>query len=275
MTESPDLETLCKHCVEIAREAGRNILQIYNTDFDVEHKDDKSPLTQADMASHNTIVDALSTLTPDIPVLSEESAALPFDDRSQWSIYWLVDPLDGTREFVKRNGEFTVNIALIEHHKSVLGVIHVPVMDIDYFAYSGGGAFKSEHGGSPQAIHVKPLQNDKLVVAGSRSHGSEAMQQYMTRLTANYNQIDMLSMGSSLKFCLVAEGKADLYPRLGLTSEWDTAAAQCIVEQAGGHVTKTDMSELRYNTKDSLLNPFFFVFGDNRQDWSSYMDTAE
>ena len=272
MTESLDLEMLCNRCVEIAREAGGKILQIYNTDFDIEHKDDRSPLTNADMASHDTIIDALSKLTPDIPVLSEESAKLPFDQRSQWTVYWLVDPLDGTREFIKRNGEFTVNIALIERHKSVLGVIHVPVLDIDYFAYSGGGAFKSEHGASPQAIKVNRLQTNKLTVAGSRSHGSEEMQQYMNRLTASYNQIDMLSMGSSLKFCLVAEGKADLYPRLGLTSEWDTAAAQCIVEQAGGYVTKTDMSELQYNTKDSLLNPFFFVFGDNQQDWSRFLE---
>jgi 3'(2'), 5'-bisphosphate nucleotidase len=272
MTDSPNLETLCQSCVEIAREAGSKILQIYNTEFDVEHKDDKSPLTNADMASHHTIIDALSRLTPDIPVLSEESAKLPFDERSQWNIYWLVDPLDGTREFIKRNGEFTVNIALIDNHKSVLGVIHVPVLDIDYFAYKGGGAFKSEHGGSPQPISVKKLGEDKLTVAGSRSHGSEAMQQYMARLSASYDEVEMLSMGSSLKFCLVAEGKADLYPRLGLTSEWDTAAAQCIVEQSGGHVTQTDMSELQYNTKDSLLNPFFFVFGDDRKDWSSYLD---
>lgn len=272
MTESPNLEFLCQQCVEIARKAGSEILQIYNTEFDIEHKDDKSPLTNADMASHHTIIDALSSLTPDIPVLSEESSKLPFDVRGQWQRYWLVDPLDGTREFIKRNGEFTVNIALIENNKSVLGVIHVPVLDIDYFAYSGGGAFKSEHGDAPQAITVKPLQADTLTVAGSRSHGSEAMQKYMEKLAASYSAIDMLSMGSSLKFCLVAEGKADLYPRLGPTSEWDTAAAQCIVEQAGGYVTKTDMSALEYNTKESLLNPFFFVFGDKQKDWSSYLD---
>lgn len=272
MTDTPNLETLCRQCVEIARDAGRKILQIYDTEFDIEHKDDKSPLTNADMASHHTIVDALTELTPEIPVLSEESAKLPFDERSQWHRYWLVDPLDGTREFIKRNGEFTVNIALIENHKSILGVIHVPVMDVDYFAFAGGGAFKSEHGGEAHAIAVKPLEVDKLTVAGSRSHGSEAMQSYMANLSASYKQIDMLSMGSSLKFCLVAEGKADIYPRLGLTSEWDTAAAQCIVEQAGGFVTKTDMNELEYNTKDSLLNPFFFVFGDKRKDWSSYLD---
>ncbi len=272
MADSPDLKSLCNSCVAIAREAGSKILEIYNSDFDIEHKEDKSPLTNADMASHNTIVKALSTLTPDIPVLSEESARLPFEQRKQWSVYWLVDPLDGTREFIKRNGEFTVNIALIENHKSILGVIHVPVLDIDYFAYAGAGAFKSVSGGKAETITVKNPDNTRLTVAGSRSHGSEEMQKYMKNIAASYSEVDMLSMGSSLKFCLVAEGKADLYPRLGLTSEWDTAAAQCIVEQAGGYVTKTDMSALEYNTKDSLLNPFFFVFGDASKDWSSYLD---
>ena len=272
MTDSLDLKSLCDSCVEIAREAGRKILEVYDTEFDIEHKDDKSPLTNADMASHHTIVEALSALTPEIPILSEESAKLPFEERSRWGIYWLVDPLDGTREFIKRNGEFTVNIALINNHKSVLGVIHVPVLDIDYFAHEGGGAFKSEQGGEPLPISVKTPEDNRLVVAGSRSHGSEEMQKYMANLAASYADVDMLSMGSSLKFCLVAEGKADLYPRLGLTSEWDTAAAQCIVEQAGGYVTKTDMSALEYNTKDSLLNPFFFVFGDKQKDWSSFLN---
>ncbi|MGD2054873.1 MAG: 3'(2'),5'-bisphosphate nucleotidase CysQ, partial [Gammaproteobacteria bacterium] len=236
MTDSLDLKSLCDSCVEIAREAGRKILDIYNTEFDIEHKDDKSPLTNADMASHHTIVRALTALTPDIPILSEESAKLPFEQRKQWAVYWLVDPLDGTREFIKRNGEFTVNIALIDNHKSVLGVIHVPVLGIDYFAWEGGGAFKTEHGTAAVPISVKAVEGNKLVVAGSRSHGSEEMQKYMEKLADRYSDIDMMSMGSSLKFCLVAEGKADLYPRLGLTSEWDTAAAQCIVEQAGGHV---------------------------------------
>ncbi len=272
MTDSLDLKSLCDSCVEIARDAGRKILAIYNTEFDIEHKDDKSPLTNADMASHHTIVHALTALTPDIPVLSEESAKLPYEQRKQWTTYWLVDPLDGTREFIKRNGEFTVNIALISNHKSILGVIHVPVLDIDYFAWQGGGAFKAEHGGKAANISVKSLDDNKLVVAGSRSHGSEEMQNYLEKLSASYSEIDTMSMGSSLKFCLVAEGKADLYPRLGLTSEWDTAAAQCIVEEAGGHVTKTDMSTLEYNTKDSLLNPFFFVFGDSTSDWSRFLD---
>ncbi|MGD2161137.1 MAG: 3'(2'),5'-bisphosphate nucleotidase CysQ, partial [Gammaproteobacteria bacterium] len=225
MTDSLDLKSLCDSCVEIAREAGRKILDIYNTEFDIEHKDDKSPLTNADMASHHTIVRALTALTPDIPILSEESAKLPFEQRKQWAVYWLVDPLDGTREFIKRNGEFTVNIALIDNHKSVLGVIHVPVLGIDYFAWEGGGAFKAEHRATAVPISVKAVEDNKLVVAGSRSHGSEEMQKYMEKLADRYSDIDMMSMGSSLKFCLVAEGKADLYPRLGLTSEWDTAAA--------------------------------------------------
>ena len=271
MPESLDLESLCASCVNIAREAGKKILEVYEQDFEIEQKDDKSPLTDADMASHHTIIESLTALTPDIPVLSEESATLPFEQRQQWHTYWLVDPLDGTREFIKRNGEFTVNIALINDHKCILGVIHVPVLDLDYFAYSGGGAFKCEQGGDAQPISVKKLDQNRITVAGSRSHGSEEMQKYMANISDNYNEVEMLSMGSSLKFCLVAEGKADLYPRLGLTSEWDTAAAQCIVEQAGGYVTKTDMSTLEYNTKDSLLNPFFFVFGDNSKDWSSFL----
>jgi 3'(2'), 5'-bisphosphate nucleotidase len=271
MTESLDLGLLCESCVEIARRAGGKILEIYETEFDVEHKDDKTPLTNADMASHHTIVERLSELTPDIPILSEESAKLPFEVRSQWDVYWLVDPLDGTREFIKRNGEFTVNIALISGHRSILGVIHVPVLDIDYFAYEGGGAFKSEHGGEARRISVRDPEENRIVVAGSRSHGSEEMQKYMANIAASYDEVSMLSMGSSLKFCLVAEGQADLYPRLGLTSEWDTAAAQCIVEQAGGQVTRTDMTVLEYNTKDSLLNPFFFVFGNDEKDWSSFL----
>jgi 3'(2'), 5'-bisphosphate nucleotidase len=271
MSHTLDLEKLCLECVSIARDAGKAILSIYNAGFTVEEKDDKSPLTEADLASHHLIIKRLSKLTPEIPILSEESASLPFAERASWETYWLVDPLDGTREFIKRNGEFTVNIALIHQHKSIIGVINVPVLDVDYFAWENGGSYKSEQGGEAKRISVKKLdasENAPLTVAGSRSHGSEMMQQYIEKL----GDVETLSMGSSLKFCLVAEGRADLYPRLGLTSEWDTAAAHCIVEQAGGYITKTDMTPLQYNTKDSLLNPFFFVFGDNSCDWSQYLD---
>ena len=276
MSHTPDLDTnnlqrLCLECVNIARDAGAAILDIYDSGFNVEEKEDKSPLTDADLASHNLILQRLTELTPDIPILSEESAKLPFAERSGWETYWLVDPLDGTREFVKRNGEFTVNIALIHKHQSIIGVINVPVLDVDYYAWENGGCYKTENKGEAKKISVKKLDesaNAKLTVAGSRSHGSEMMQQYMAKL----GDTETLSMGSSLKFCLVAEGRADLYPRLGLTSEWDTAAAHCIVIQAGGFITKTDMSALEYNTKDSLLNPFFFVFGDDSRDWSQYLD---
>jgi 3'(2'), 5'-bisphosphate nucleotidase len=268
MTHTLNLEKLCLECVDIARDAGEAILTIYDAGFNIEEKEDKSPLTDADMASHHLIVDRLSELTPDIPILSEESAKLPFEERASWETYWLVDPLDGTREFVKRNGEFTVNIALIHQHQSIIGVINVPVLDVDYYAWEDGGCYKAEHRGEARKIAVKKLDGSKLSVAGSRSHGSDMMQKYMAKL----GDVETLSMGSSLKFCLVAEGRADLYPRLGLTSEWDTAAAHCIVVQAGGYITRTDMSPLEYNTKDSLLNPFFFVFGDDSCDWSQYLD---
>jgi 3'(2'), 5'-bisphosphate nucleotidase len=269
--DTNNLQRLCLECVDIARDAGKAILEIYNAGFNIEEKDDKSPLTEADLASHKLILQRLKELTPEIPVLSEESAKLPFEERSNWETYWLVDPLDGTREFIKRNGEFTVNIALIHHHKSIIGVINVPVLGIDYYAWEGGGAYKVDDNKVARRISVKKLDpsgHSRLTVAGSRSHGSEMMNQYMEKL----GDVETISMGSSLKFCLVAEGQADLYPRLGLTSEWDTAAAHCIVVQAGGYITKTDMSPLEYNTKDSLLNPFFFVFGDNSRDWSQYLD---
>jgi 3'(2'), 5'-bisphosphate nucleotidase len=268
MSHALDLEKLCHECLAIARDAGDKILSIYNTDYDIKQKEDKSPLTDADLASHHLILARLTELTPDIPILSEESTIPSFEERASWQTYWLVDPLDGTREFIKRNGEFTVNIALIHQHRSILGVINVPVLNEDYYAWENGGCFKSEKRGKATKIAVKKLDNSPLVIAGSRSHGSPTMQQYLARL----GHVEKLSMGSSLKFCLVADGRADLYPRLGPTSEWDTAAAHCIVEQAGGYLTKTDMSPLKYNTKDSLLNPFFFVFGDNSRNWSQYLD---
>ena len=268
MSHTLNLKKLCHECVSIAREASDAILTIYDSGFNISEKEDKSPLTDADLASHNIILARLTELTPDIPILSEESNKPPFEDRASWETYWLVDPLDGTREFIKRNGEFTVNIALIHQHQSILGVINVPVLDVDYYAWQNGGSFKSEHKNAAKKITVKKLNELPFTVAGSRSHGSKMMQNYMAKL----GNTETLRMGSSLKFCLVAEGRADLYPRLGPTSEWDTAAAHCIVIEAGGYLTKTDMSPLEYNTKDSLLNPFFFVFGDNSRDWSQYLD---
>ena len=266
-TLDQDISAWLEAVVELAQLAGEKILEVYNSDeFSVQEKDDKSPLTAADLASHHAIVDGLTALTPDIPVLSEESASLPFAERSSWKTYWLVDPLDGTREFIKRNGEFTVNIALIVDGVAVLSVVYVPVTGVSYLACKGQGAFKQE-AGQRRAIHVRKLGEGPLMVVGSRSHRGDSLIQFLDKL----GEHEMVGMGSSLKLCLVAEGVADIYPRLGLTSEWDTAAAQCVVEQAGGFVTGTDMQPLRYNTKDSLLNPFFLVFGDDSRDWSEYL----
>ena len=259
--------TLLEDVKRIAIEAGERILEVYESDFAIEHKDDKSPLTAADLAAHKAIVAGLGALTPEIPVLSEESASIPFSERSRWTRYWLVDPLDGTKEFIKRNGEFTVNIALIDNGRVDLGVVYVPVTRLSYFACAGGGAFKQAAGQAATPIHVTASAGLPVRVVGSRSHSGESLLRYLDKLGAH----EMVSMGSSLKFCLVAEGKADVYPRLGLTSEWDTAAAQCVVEAAGGRVTGLDMQPLRYNTKDSLLNPHFFVFGDVARDWSKYL----
>jgi 3'(2'), 5'-bisphosphate nucleotidase len=270
-TENARVESteLLQDVVTLAHAAGEQILEVYNRDdHGVESKHDDSPLTAADMASHHEIVAGLERLTPAIPILSEESASLPYAERSSWQRYWLVDPLDGTREFIKRNGEFTVNIALIEGHVAVLGVVYVPVTGVCYSACRGHGAFKQVANGTPTPIRVRSLGDGPVMVVGSRSHRGDSLNGFLEKL----GEYDMVGMGSSLKLCLVAEGAADVYPRLGPTSEWDTAAAQCVVEQAGGFVTSMDMQPLRYNTKDSLLNPFFLVFGDDSRDWSQYLE---
>jgi len=269
MNNDPTLVELIQAVNQIAKTAGEKIMNVYmSDDFAVEQKTDDSPLTRADTAAHNAIVQALQALTPSIPVLSEESSTYPFNERQQWSRYWLVDPLDGTREFIKRNGEFTVNIALIDQHRPVLGSVYVPVTEINYYAVDGVGAFKCLADAEPQSIQVRVSPTDNLKIAGSRSHASENLQKFLATLDFNY---ELVSIGSSLKICLVAEGEADIYPRFGPTSEWDTAAAQCVVEQAGGQLTDIHMQPLRYNTKESLLNPYFLVFGDATRDWSKYL----
>lgn len=260
-------QALLQSVCSLAAEAAQQILKVYDTDFAVEHKDDRSPLTEADMAAHQTIVRGLKKLTPDIPILSEESTEIAYSTRRQWRQYWLVDPLDGTREFVKRNGEFTVNIALITDHETVLGVVYVPVTRHCYFAARGHGAFKSTPGQDTVAIHTRPTRPDSLAIAGSRSHASPRFQHFLEQL----DSAEIVTVGSSLKSCLIAEGRVDLYPRFGPTSEWDTAAAQCVVEEAGGMVTDLKLEPLRYNTKDSLINPSFLVIGDPSYDWAPYL----
>jgi len=271
MSNNFDLKELVDAVNQIAQIAATRIMEVYRTDFDVEEKSDKSPLTLADMAAHETIVAGLQKITPNLPVLSEESAKIPYDERVKWQRYWLVDPLDGTREFVKRNDEFTVNIALIDEHKPILGVVYVPATDVKYFAIQGGGAFKCLPEQSPKSISVQPCPENHLTIAGSRSHAGEHLQKFIDSFDI---ETKLVSIGSSLKICLVAEGKADIYPRFGPTSEWDTAAAQCVVEQAGGILTDTQLQPLRYNTKESLLNPYFLVIGDTNKDWLHHCQQA-
>lgn len=261
-----NLKKLLDETVKLSKLAGDEILKIYDTNFEIKTKDDQSPLTAADMASHNCLVEGLQKLTPEIPILSEESSHLPYSERQQWQTYWLLDPLDGTKEFIKRNGEFTVNVALIQGNCPVLGVVYVPVSGNCYYAAQGNGAWKQAKNQQPQPISVKKTATRPFTVVGSRSHKTEELARYLDRLGPH----ELVSMGSSLKFCLVAEGKADLYPRIGLTSEWDTAASQCIVEQAGGKVTDLHGGVLTYNTKEEYLNPYFLVFGDTSHDWTLY-----
>ncbi|MFT5501317.1 MAG: 3'(2'), 5'-bisphosphate nucleotidase [Woeseiaceae bacterium] len=265
------LDKLVEPIVALAREAGNAILEIYATDFDVETKSDQSPLTKADMASNKVIENGLRELTPDIPVISEESGLPDFDVRGQWSRYWLIDPLDGTKEFVNRNGEFTVNIALIDNKRPVLGVVHVPVQNKTYTGCDGAGATIRSGDSAPATIQVATTSASAVRVVGSRSHRGASLDAFLDRL----GDFEMLPMGSSLKFCVVAEGGADIYPRLGLTSEWDTAAAQAVVEQAGGAVLELHGGPLLYNNKADILNPHFLVRGPADKDWLAMIDESE
>lgn len=256
----------------IAADAGQRIIEVYQQPFDVEHKGDGSPLTAADRAAHQTIVAGLAALTPDVPVLSEESATIDYRERSGWSRFWLVDPLDGTREFVKRNGEFTVNIALIDDGRPLLGVVQVPVTGVLYLGARGAGAWKDE-GGTRRPIHARHYRGGRATVIASRSHRGAEVDRYLARLEAREGAYDTASLGSSLKLCMVAEGAADIYPRLGPTSEWDTAAAQCVVEAAGGRVVDLAGAPLRYNKPD-ILNPWFLAAGAGDYDWRAFLDHA-
>ncbi|MFQ2110679.1 3'(2'),5'-bisphosphate nucleotidase CysQ [Aeromonas rivipollensis] len=236
----------------IARAAGDTIMAIYHQPFAVEYKQDESPLTAADQGAHEVIVQALARLTPDIPVLSEESDAETMQARCGWSRYWLVDPLDGTKEFVSRNGEFTVNIALIEESRPVWGLVYAPVLDKLWYGGKEVGAWRVADG-THEAIQTRPHEAGQVWrVVGSRNHLSQETLDYL----APFGEIELVSMGSSLKFCIIAEGGAELYPRLAPTCEWDTAAAQAVLEGAGGSVTQLDGTALAYNKPD-ILNPWF------------------
>ncbi|MCB1648995.1 MAG: 3'(2'),5'-bisphosphate nucleotidase CysQ [Pseudomonadales bacterium] len=270
MRENTDLMQAIE---EIAVEAGQEIMAVYRQSGDIEvtRKADDSPVTAADTRANAFICRALATLTPQVPVVSEEAALLPYSQRRLWREYWLVDPLDGTREFVSRNGEFTVNIALVRDAVPVLGVIHAPVSETSWAGVVGLGAWKQEGDGGFVPIRTRTLEGDlsreQLIVMASRRHGAGPLRAVLDGLAPRFGRMSLMNLGSSLKFCAIAEGRADLYVRFGPTCEWDTAAAQAILGAAGGQVMDRDYRVLAYNGKESIINPSFLAVGDVRLDW--------
>lgn len=260
-------QALVDGLVGIVENAGRAILEIYASDFDVEHKADTSPLTQADLGAHRVIEAGLTELTPGVPVLSEESTLPDFATRATWQDYWLVDPLDGTKEFVSKNGQFTVNIALISNHEPVLGIVGVPVEHSIYVGdVKAGQAWKRDGEGGQKALHGRSVSQEIVIVA-SRSHGSDRLEAYLDSVGELFESAQRQPIGSSLKLCILAEGGADIYPRLGPTSEWDIGAAHAVLLAAGGSLWAADGSEIGYNRKKSFLNPEFIAVADARFDW--------
>jgi 3'(2'), 5'-bisphosphate nucleotidase len=248
-------QSLLDQVLEIADIASRKVMEIYQTDFEVQTKDDNSPITAADLASHHVIVDGLKALTPDIPILSEESANAPWSERQGWTRFWLVDPIDGTKDFTNRTGEFTVNIALIENGEPVMGVVTAPALNEAYWGIKGEGAWKREADGSTRKLEVVNPPAAVRAVA-SKNHMNEETRTFIEQLGDH----ELVQAGSSLKFCRIAEGQADIYPRLGPTCEWDTGAAHAVLVAAGGKVTQLDGTPLAYG-KENVLNPYFVASG--------------
>lgn len=247
--------------LNIAIDAGKEILKIYNDDITVKSKEDSSPLTKADINSNKIIINRLQNLEPNFPILSEESL-IDWNERKEWQKYWLIDPLDGTKEFINRNGEFTVNICLIEKNNPIFGVIYAPAKSLLYYAIKNNGAFKINTHSNIETINkfisIKTYKkiNNTIKVIGSRSHSNNEFEKW---LKTNLNTYELVKIGSSLKFCLLAEGGADIYPRLGPTSEWDIAAGHIILEEAGGSICNIDNNKILYNTKENVINPFFIA----------------
>jgi 3'(2'), 5'-bisphosphate nucleotidase len=257
-----DPRKLLPEVVSLAHEAGRLILEVYQSSYSVQLKDDRTPLTEADLRSERLLLAGLARIARDIPVLSEETGRVPWEERRGWSRLWVVDPLDGTREFIGRNGEFTVNVALVQDGRVLLGVVHAPALGRSYYACAGTGAFRSDGDDPGRPIRVaKP--NGPVRVVGSRSHRGDSLDAFLARLGPHR----FVEVGSSLKLCLVAEGEADVYPRLGTTCEWDTAAGQCVLEQAGGQVLTLAGQPLLYNAREQVENPHFVGFADPGTDW--------
>ena len=253
--------------IAIAQDAAASIMDVYARPFDVEIKSDSSPVTAADLAANQVILRGLGQLTPDLPILSEESAQVPWEVRRHWGAYWLVDPLDGTREFVKRNDEFSVNIALIYQGAPAFGVVLAPVSGVAWHAMRGELAYRRD-GMHDSVLRTRTPALPPLQVAASRSHRSPQTQALLERI----GEIEVVAQGSSLKFCRLAEGTLDVYPRLGPTAEWDTAAGQCVLHAAGGAVLSAATGKpFRYNRRETLLNGDFIALGDTRLPWRSWL----
>tara|TARA_R110001592_G_scaffold62142_4_gene189920 strand:+ start:29217 stop:30062 length:846 start_codon:yes stop_codon:yes gene_type:complete len=277
-----ELECLIPSLKTIAQSAGKAILEVYHATgkIEVETKSDDSPVTKADHAAHIIIEEGLKNLDIQYPILSEEGGLPDYDTRKKWHRYWLVDPLDGTKEFINKNGEFTVNIALIEGSKAILGLVYVPVTGVLYYGLDHkedniSFAIK-ETSDSKKELSVSKVNFDtNLVVVGSRRHGAEALDALLTTIEPQFASLELVSMGSSLKICAIAEGSAHWYPRLALTSEWDTAAAHAVLNGAGGSILNEELDTLNYNQKESLLNPYFHAIGDQEFDWKSLIKNSK
>ena len=259
--------------VEIAKAAGVAIMEVYEREYEIIEKADGSPVTTADHRAHDIIVAQLRVLTPEILIVSEESKDIDDSERLKADRVWMVDPLDGTKEFIRRNGEFTVNIGLADQGRPILGVVYCPSSGVSYFAARGQGAWRQSGSAAPEPIQVSAYDPEQPRMVASRSHAGEAVTAFRHALAAKSGSDPaIVSMGSALKVCVVAEGNADVYPRLAPTSEWDTAAAHALVTAAGGRIVDADtLEELSYNAKESILNPFFHVLGDLSLDWQALL----
>ena len=270
------LAEILPQVAQIAEKAGAAILEVYETaDVGQSLKADASPVTHADLAADRLIVAALAELMPGMPIISEESPQSTWAVRRGWTEHWLVDPLDGTKEFLARNGEFTVNIALVQQHVARLGVVHLPVAGTTYRGLVGSGAWRSKSGDAQQRIQAESTCCARPRVLASRSHRNAALEALLATLRKDLGDYELLTAGSSLKFCRLAEGEADLYPRLGPTSEWDTAAGQAVLEAAGGYVVTLAGEPLRYNSGDSFLNPHFLAYADASRGWLSLVNNDD
>lgn len=262
------LRRLLPRIQQLARQAGDVILDVYRDEFTVDAKADQSPVTPADRRANRVLREGLARLDPGLPIVSEETAPPAFSERRDWHRYWLVDPLDGTRQFVARSDQFAVNIALVERHRPVLGIVHAPALGQTWFGGPGLGAFRQADGGEPQSIRVTPQAQDPLRIVLGNSRPGPRTRATLNRLPEHETRV----WGASIKFCLIAEGNADLFPRYGPISEWDMAAAQAILEAAGGHLTDMrHLHPLRYNTREALTTSDILAFGDSRVDWRRYL----